>query len=426
MATRPRAAALPTGAARKPVLLLALGSFALGTDAFVIGGVLPEVGASLRVGLGLAGLLITVFSAVYAVGAPVLTVLTGNFERRKVLLTALAVFTAGNVLAALADSYGVMVVARVLSALGAALYTPAATATAASLAAPEERGRALATVLGGLTLATALGVPLGTLIANISQWRMTFVLVALLGAAALIGLGTSLTATPPSAVASLRERLATATVRTVPSTLVTTALTICGVFTLLTYLTWFVDRSSGITGAMVTVVYLVYGLGALISNTTAGMLIDHVSPRKVAAVSAIGLAAVFGALAVFAHAGDEGSHTGSRTVLLFVLIAAWALVGWMFIPAQQQRLLHSTGPQASVALSLNASAIYVGQALGGALGGALLGQGTTALPLAAAACVLISSAVLLATRARRGGAAAAADGPSPVPAAGSVAEQGRS
>ncbi|MEV4257814.1 MFS transporter, partial [Spirillospora sp. NPDC049652] len=111
---------LPTGAARKPVLLLSLGTFALGTDAFVISGVLPVLGRSLGVGVGEAGQLITIFSAVYALGAPVLAVLTGNWNRRTALFVAMAVFVAANLLAAAATTYPIMVVARVLAALAAA------------------------------------------------------------------------------------------------------------------------------------------------------------------------------------------------------------------------------------------------------------------------------------------------------------------
>ncbi|MER6582183.1 MFS transporter [Nonomuraea sp. NPDC001023] len=119
---------LPTGRARKPVLLLSLGTFALGTDAFVISGVLPVIGQSLGVGVGAAGQLITIFSAVYAPAAPVLAVLTGNWNRRAALFVAMAVFVAANLLAAVAPNYPVMVVSRVLAALSAALFTPAASA----------------------------------------------------------------------------------------------------------------------------------------------------------------------------------------------------------------------------------------------------------------------------------------------------------
>ncbi|WP_405877974.1 MFS transporter [Streptomyces sp. NBC_01136] len=407
-------AALPGGRARRPVLLLSLGTFALGTDAFVVSGVLPQVGHDLSVGMGSAGLLVTVFSAAYAVSAPVLAVATGTLCRRRILLIALAVFVLANLLAALAPGYGIMIVARVLAALAAALYTPAATASAAAIAAPEERGRALTAVLGGLTLANALGVPLGTLIAHGFAWRTTFVFVALLGALALFGLSRSLGPLPAGGTASLRERVSAFRIRTVPTTLTATALAVCGVFAIYTYLAWFADRTAGIDGGAVTVVYLTFGVAAVISNLLAGTLIDRVPPLRVAAVAMAGLTVAFGGLAL---TGLFGRHNTATAVAVCLIVAGWSLVGWMFNPAQQQRLLTAAGAQGQVVLSLNASALYAGQAAGGALGGLLLAHGTTALPLGGVACVL-AAMVFLALSARRPLAAAASARPanSPAPA----------
>ncbi|MEU0600963.1 MFS transporter [Streptomyces sp. NPDC006393] len=402
-------AVLPSGAARRPVLLLSLGTFALGTDSFVVSGVLPDVGRDLGVGLGTAGLLVTVFSAVYAVSAPVLAVATGNKERRAVLLSALVVFVLANLLAAAAPNYAIVIVARVLAALAAALYTPAATAAAATLAVPEERGRALAAVLGGLTLANALGVPIGTLIANASQWRATFVFVAVLGALAFLDLARALGRVPSAGTASLRDRVTAAGIRTVPTTLAATALSICGVFVIYTYLAWFADRTSGIHGAMVSTVYLIFGVGAVISNLAAGRLIDRIPPLRVAAFSIGGLAVAWALLALLA---GVASRTTATAVLLCLIVAGWSLVGWMFNPAQQQRLLTAAGPQGPVVLSMNASAIYAGQAVGGGIGGLLLSHGPAALPLGGVVCV-VPALVFLALSARR---PRDVDSPSPAPA----------
>ncbi|MFC0547840.1 MFS transporter [Kutzneria chonburiensis] len=396
MRARSIAAALPSGSARKPVLLLALGTFALGTDAFVISGVLPRVGADLGVSLSVAGLLITVFSGVYAVGAPVIAVLTGNMCRRRALLIAMSVFVLANVVAAIAPNYAIMVVARVVAALGAAMYTPAASAVAAQLAAPQERGRALAVVLGGLTLATALGVPLGTLVGQAADWRTTFVFVAVLGLIALVGLARSLEAMPSTGVASLRQRIVVAGTRGVPSSLLATALSICGVFVIYTYLAWFAGLTAGITGSLLTVVYLIFGICAVISNLVAGVLIDRMAPAKVAVISMAGLMVAFLALSALARLGTPGVVAA---VVLCVIVAVWSLLGWMFNPAQQQRLLGVAGPHGPVVLSLNASALYLGQAIAGVIGGVLLTSGPSVLPIAAVGCeVLAVGAMLISAR----------------------------
>jgi hypothetical protein len=138
---------------RRPLIVLAAGTFAIGTDAFVIGGVLPAVARSLGVSTGSAGLLVTAFAVAYALGAPILAVAAARLPRRALLVSALALFVAANLLAAAAPGYATVLIARVLAALAAAAFVPAAAAAASSLAPPEYRGRALATVVAGMTVA---------------------------------------------------------------------------------------------------------------------------------------------------------------------------------------------------------------------------------------------------------------------------------
>ena len=400
MRTGPISAALPAPPARRPVLLLALGTFALGTDVYVISGVLPAVASGLRVGPAVAGLLVTLFAAVYALTAPLLAVAAGGLERRRVLIIALGVFVAANVLAALAPDYAALAAARVLAALAAGLYTPAATAVAAGLSAPHERGRALAAVLSGLTLAGALGVPAGTLIGQDLGWRWTFVLVAALGLTALAGLAGSLPRIPAQATVSLRARLAVASVRGVPATLLSIVLALAGVYTVYTYLAWFAGHVGGIHGGALAGVYLGYGLAAVLSTSVAGWLSDHRPPGAVAAFSMGGLVLAYSALGLLAWRTHPSAGVAA---VLIALVACWALTGWMFYPAQQKRLVAAVGlRQAPIMLSLSASAVYAGQAIGGAVGGALLrGSGGLLGATAAAAEVLALAALAVSVRRRR-------------------------
>lgn len=383
MAAFSAASVLPTGAARRPVVLLSMGTFALGTDAFVISGVLPRIGHDLGVGLGAAGQLITIFSAVYALAAPVLAVLTGNWNRRRVLLLAMSVFVVANVLAAAAPDYAVMVLARVLAALAAAMFTPAASAAAAGLAEPAERGRALAAVIGGLTVANALGVPLGTLIGQTAGWRATLLFVAAIGVVALAGIAATLGSMPSSGVASLAQRVAVARIPGVPATLAATALAMCGVFVLYGYLAWFAEESAGVRGSTLTVLYLVAGITAVVSNLAAGWLIDHLPPTRVTVIGMAGLGVCTVGLAVLGYAGTNLPG-------LSVVLGLWSVIGWLFNPAQQQRLLGASGPRGPIALSLNSSAIYAGQAVAGVIGALALAYGPGGLALVAAAAVALA------------------------------------
>ena len=143
-------------------LVLALGTFAVGTDAFVLAGFLPDVAASLHTSTARAGQAVTVFAAAYAIASPLVATLTARLPRRALLVAALAVLAIANAASALAPNLPLLLISRVLAAGGAAGYTPTAGAVSAALVRPEMRARALSVVVGGLTVATALGVPLGT------------------------------------------------------------------------------------------------------------------------------------------------------------------------------------------------------------------------------------------------------------------------
>jgi len=386
--------ALPGGSARRPVLMLALGAFALGTDAFVISGVLPKIASDLGVTLPQAGLLITVFSGVYAFAAPVMAVVTGTASRRRVLMVSLACFTVANVLAAVAPSFGIMIVARAAAALVAGLYMPAASATAATVAPISERGRALAAVLSGLTVATALGVPIGTLIGQGLNWRYTFLFVAALSTVAWGALARALPPVPPAPIVSLGERLAAVAIPGVLGALTVTAVAVMGVFSVYTYLAWFASETAHLEGVSITVIYFVFGVCAVASNLLSGWLIDRHPPRRIVKLSLMGMVIVFGALWLFSRATLPRP---TAVVILTALVACWAVVGWMFAPAQQKRLLHMAGPVGTIVLSLNSSAIYLGQAAAGILGGALLIRGPRTLTLVAAGCEVAAMVIFAIT-----------------------------
>ena len=159
------------------ILWLAVAAFAIGTEAFVIAGLLPVIAADLQISLAATGQLVTAYALTYAIGSPILAVTFNNLDRRTVMTFALCCFIAGNVLAVLAGSFATLLAARMLMAVGAGLCMPTALAVAVAIAAPERRGRAIALVTSGLTIATVLGVPFGTWIGNQYGWRSTFIMV---------------------------------------------------------------------------------------------------------------------------------------------------------------------------------------------------------------------------------------------------------
>lgn len=192
------------------VFWLALAAFAIGTEGFVIAGLLPAIATDLSISVSAAGQLVTAYALTYAVGSPILAVALNNIDRRTVLALALATFIAGNLAAMVASNYVLLLASRMLMALGSGLCMPTAMAVSVAVAAPERRGRAVALVTSGMTVATVIGVPLGNLVGSLLGWRATFAMVALIGAVALAGLLLGLPKGLPRNTASLSERLAVA------------------------------------------------------------------------------------------------------------------------------------------------------------------------------------------------------------------------
>lgn len=169
------------------LIWLTLGAFAIGTEGFMIAGLLPALARDLNVGVPAAGHLVTAFSLAYAIGAPVMAVLTAGLERRRLLAVAMGGFALANLLASLTPGYAGLLGARLLLALSAASFMPAAGGYAATLGGPERCGRALSAITTGLTLAIIAGVPLGVLVGQGFGWRATFFGVAGLAGFSLLG-----------------------------------------------------------------------------------------------------------------------------------------------------------------------------------------------------------------------------------------------
>lgn len=255
--------------------------------------------------------------------------------------------------------------ARVLLALAAGLYVPNANALAGALAAPHHRGRALAIVNGGITIAIAIGVPLGAFVGEHLGWRATFIGVALLSTIALGVLALKLPKTLGAAVpASLGERIAVIGVPGVFVTLSTTTLWAVAAYTVYTYISPFLSAAAGLTPSQIGITLMVYGLSALAGVSLGGAGVDRLGSRKVQALALPVMALAFAGLS--AAALLQPSHV---VPVIVALIVSWGISAWAFFPAQQNRLIGIAGlANTPVILSLNASFMYLGFAIGAALG----------------------------------------------------------
>jgi predicted MFS family arabinose efflux permease len=343
---------------RLRLLLLALGTFAVGTDGMVTAGILPLIARDLDVSISVAGQVVTVFALSYAVLAPVLATLTARWPRRRALLTALTVFSLANALTALAPSYGVLLATRVLAAVGAALYTPTANAVATALVPPERRGRAIAVVMGGLTVATALGVPLGTWIGR-TDWRLTMWLVTGLGVAAFTGLALLLRELPQPAVAlTLRDRLIPLADPRVLGAALSTFLVFLAFQTSFIYYTVATFPATHGDQDRLTLLLLVSGIASVGGSSAGGRLVDKWGPRAVILTSSTAYVALAAA-----------SPWTLRTMPTALAASALTpLVGWSIAVALVTRVASLDPANAPLLVSLNSSALYLGMAAAGGTG----------------------------------------------------------
>ena len=367
--------------------LLAFGAFGIGTSGYVVAGVLPDVAGDLHVTASTAGQLVTAFAIAYAIASPVLGALTGHWERRRLLIVAMLVAAAGNALSAVVTNYPALFGARMLTALGAAVYTPVASGVAAGLAEPGRRARDIALVFGGLTIALIIGVPAGSLIGGVVGYRGVFALVALLCLAAAAGLWWVMPRVSAPPAVSLRARLAVAVDRRVGGLLLVMLLGCTAAFSVYTFIRPLFAETSGVQGGTASLLLVVYGIGAAIGNWVGGRAADRFGSRGPLLVS-------LGAATVVLAAMPAELETVATSALA---LAIWGAATWSTLPVVQHALLSASSPKIGpVALSLNASAIYLGVGFSSAIGGVVLRvAGPLALgPVAAVLCLLALGVVM--------------------------------
>ncbi len=372
-----------------PAEFLALGTFAIGTEGFMIAPLLPVMAKDFALPVPTIALLVIVFTLVLALSSPVTTVVTGRMARKQVLLIAMALFAIGNVVAALSSSFTVLIAARVLMAIAAGLYVPAANGLAGVIVPPTMRGRALAIVSGGQTLAIALGLPLGGLIGHAFGWRATFLLVGAMSLVAIAGIFTGIDrdAGQGIAVASLRERVSVVAQRSVLRLLAVSLFWSIGAFAAYPYIAEYLSAVLAFGPLEITASVSLWGLCAAAGVMTGGVLNDRFGAGTVVRGSLVLLALSFLALAV-ATVLPPGVSLG----LVMSAVAVWGFTVWSFFPAQMARLIGAGVPsQAPVALALNTSTMYFGFSIGSALGATVLGAGAIwAIGVVAAMAELIA------------------------------------
>jgi predicted MFS family arabinose efflux permease len=346
------------------LLVLALATFGIGTDNYVVAGILPDVARSFDVTAAEAGQFVTAYSLAYAVATPLLAALTANWSRKHVLVAGLAVFIVGNILTVTQHLLSLALISRAIAGTGAAIVTPAAGAAAAMMVAPSQRGRALALVLAGLSAATAFGAPVGTLVASFGDWRTTIWFIAGIGIAAGGLIWITLPPLPSAARLTLSERLAPLANPGIRAALLTTFVPMLGIFLVYTYISLVFDRATTGDGSRLAILMSVWGVGATAGILFAGRLCDRFGSRRVINACLLAAACDFALM----------PWSSASYVPALLTLAGWGIFGWGFVLSQQHRLVSFSPALAPVLIALNASAIYVAISASSALGALLLSR----------------------------------------------------
>jgi DHA1 family inner membrane transport protein len=358
---------------------LTVGAFGIGTTEFVIMGLLLQLAGDLQVSLATAGLLISGYALGVFVGAPLLTAATSRVPRKTALLALMAIFTLGNIACALAPSYGVLMLARVVTSLAHGTFFGVGTVVATSVVAADRKASAISTMFTGLTVATLLGVPAGAWLGLHHGWRSTFWAVSAIGlvAMAVIALFVSARDAGAGSAVSLREEFKVLKRVHVLLGLGATVLGFAGVFVVFTFVQPLLTRVSGFAEASVSAVLLVFGLGMIIGNVVGGRLADRAP-----------VATLLGSLAVLAVVLVLMGFAMDNRLLAVLFIGLLGAAGFATVAPLQLRVLSKAeGAGQSMASSLNIAAFNLGNALGAWLGGAVIdhGPGLGFLPWTAAA-----------------------------------------
>lgn len=352
-----------------PIALLALtlSAFAIGTTEFVIVGLIPTMAADLGVSLPSAGLLVSLYALGVAIGAPVLTALTGRLPRKTLLLALMLLFSAGNLLAWQAPGYASLVAARILTGLTHGVFFSIGSTIATGLVSKDKAASAIATMFSGLTVALVSGVPLGTFIGQHFGWRQTFLAVAGLGLIAVLGSWLFVPRQIPHRPGT--SLLQQARVLREPRLLLVYAMTAVGYggsFIAFTYLAPMLEQRAGFAPGAVGLVMLAYGVSVAVGNIWGGRLADRRGPIGALKLIFALLAAVLLLL----------SFTAASKPLVVLTVLLWGAVAFGNVAGLQVYVVQQAerhAPQAvDVASGFNIAAFNVGIALGAWLGGGIV------------------------------------------------------
>ncbi|MBD0419331.1 MFS transporter [Streptomyces sp. TRM S81-3] len=346
------------------LLALAIGAFGIGTTEFVIMGVLPQVAGDFGVTIPTAGWLVSGYALGVVIGAPLLTVLGTKVSRKKMLMFLMALFVVGNTLSALAPSFGLMLVGRVVASLAHGAFFGIGSVVAADLVAPEKKASAISLMFMGLTVANIVGVPGGTSIGQAAGWRVTFLIVAALGVIGFLGVARLVPETGRPESQDVRREFAAFKNVQVWLAMAMTVLGYGGVFAAITYITPMMTEVAGYTEGAVTWLLVLFGIGMFLGNLLGGKFAD----RRLMPMLFTALAGLSAALLLF-------TATAHDKVLAAITLTVIGALGFATVPPLQKWVLDQASAAPTLASAANIGAFNLGNALAAWLGGIVIAAG---------------------------------------------------
>lgn len=345
----------------KKIWILTIGMFALGMDAYIVAGLIPSISKSFNKSSSAIGQRVTVFTLFFSISAPIFSTILAKSPVKKILIIAFSIFTLANIITAISMNYMLYIVSRAIAGLGAGVFSPIAISASNHLVSEKHKGKAIAFTVGGMSVGTVIGVPLGLEIANISNWRFAMLVIIVISFIALISISILMPKFKIEAPPNLKDRFQLFLNKHVLRVI---SVTLCAAIASLGLYTYLADIIKTNTDTKNLTHYLTaWGIGGLIGSFGIGFIIDRFkNTRFVMLIILILLALSFGLIPISINLPILG-------LIPFIL---WGAMGWATQAPQQHILLKKHPEYGGSAVALNSSINYLGSAMGSAIGGIIL------------------------------------------------------
>lgn len=372
----------------KKVYVLAIAAFVVGTVELILGGILDLIATDLHLSLAKAGYLISIFSLVYALSAPILLNVTARFERKKVYMYTLLVFLISNLISACSVNFYMLMAGRMLGAAAGSLIFVLSLTLASRIVEPEYKGRAVGTITMGGSASLILGVPLGIFVGNAFGWREVFMLIAVLTVCVMVAIGVAMNRVQPAPAVSLQNQLKALWNPKMLAIHMTTLLVLAGHLTLYAYFTPFLQAAIGASPTAITLIYMMFGLAAVAGGGMGGMLSDRLHPAKAIVMVLIPFML---SMAVIPFS------TGLPLIPFLLLLSIWGALSWTVTPVQNSLIIKTSPETSEILISTNSGIAHAGIALGTYIGGLVIDHSSimnTGWVGSILVCIGLGSAVL--------------------------------